>query len=146
MLERNTNENIYIAGRTTKDVAAGLTSSYFPLDNGGGIPYFSSAWAGGLSDNFIASICNESPTGVLDAEGITSSAPVALYSANGTLLISGLTGASNSLQLFDATGRLLFDYPSMPTIGGTVQLETDDLASGIYIIGTNQGALKILVP
>lgn len=56
VLLRNVNDNLYLVGNTTK--FQNLTS-YFPLDDGGGIPSFWPDWAGGESDAFISTFCTE---------------------------------------------------------------------------------------
>lgn len=61
ILHRELNGNIYVGGYTSKDVDP---LSYFPLDDGGDIPYFEELWQGGTTEGFLAAFCGEALIGV----------------------------------------------------------------------------------
>lgn len=104
ILHRNLNGNIYLVGVTSKEADP---FSYFPLDDGGGVPYFEELWQGGNQEGFLAAICGEA----LNAVGVAEPSPAeftlsAKWVPDG-LLVRGLPPGVHRYSVLDATGRIV---------------------------------------
>lgn len=146
MLQRYTNDYVYFAGETSKDIAGGapFLTTYFPLDEGTGPPaYFEYTYAGGARDAFVASLCMEFVTGV---EPEVHGGPLAIwYDAQGQYYVTGLPTGQVSYSLVDAKGSSIAQDRIMVSEGQPSAIGSAVLANGLYIFRTELGSVKFVV-
>jgi hypothetical protein len=142
VLRRNSNGNVYFAGRTSK--APGNPTSYFPLDDGGGAPYFEELWQGASTEGFIASLCGGPLNQVgLNENSAEGSRLTAFWSSN-HITVFGLPPGQRSFQIVDAIGRTVSKGESLG--GGTsLNLGLPSLAEGTYLFITGVGSARFAV-
>lgn len=130
LLPRRANGNIYLGGVTSR---ANNTTSYFPLDDGGGVPYFEENWHGGVTEGFLASICAETlnEVGMREEDGDPNALLTAHWS-NDLFTVFGLPSGRHAVQVMDATGRMVL-HTSALSDGVRLGLVTPDLAEGTYL-------------
>jgi len=129
VLHRRANGNIYLAGTTSKEADP---MSYFPLDDGGGVPYFEDDWQGGTSEGFLAAICGET----LNQVGMVERGTLpTLLSANWSydqMLVFGLPLGLHSYRVVDALGRLVV-HDAARSDGRILRGHLPSLAQGSYM-------------
>lgn len=146
LVQRTTNDNIYFSGFTSKDVAGGpgFLTTYFPLDDGGGVPYFEDLYQGGGQEAFVASLCSEMFTYV-SPQPLMGAEIEAVSDDFGQWYLAGLASGEKVIQLFDVAGRLIQSEAVHVGPGQMVPVRTDRLAAGVYVCRTVQGAVRIRV-
>jgi len=142
LLHRRLNGNIYVGGVTSR---ANNVASYFPLDDGGGVPYFEALWHGGMNEGFLASICAEALNQVgIEEAHVTG---VTLLSANwaeGRLAVFGLPAGSHRLQVVDAAGRVILNDAGRSD-GMKLLTELPALAETTYLFRTTEHVARFVV-
>lgn len=129
MLGRN--GELYVAGGHAK--ATGFESTYFALDEGNGIPYFSAVHNGGLQ-GFVASMCLELSIGIAIENPLQSHQLSAFFSEAGALTIRGLAPGQHVVQLLDASGRVC---GSLNALASSEELRVYSIAPvvpGLYLL------------
>ena len=142
ILHRNLNGNIYLAGVTSKEADP---LSYFPLDDGGGVPYFEELWQGGNQEGFLAAICAEALNEVGIGE-FTGSASASLTAAWGdeSLVVWGLPAGMHRYAVLDAVGRVVASG-SAASNGQRLGTSLPPLAQGTYVFHAPGGAARFVV-
>lgn len=142
VLWRNLNGNIYVGGYTSKDADP---LSYFPLDDGQGIPYFEELWQGGLTEGFLASFCGESLNGVGVEDLVNpSGGELIVCWAEEQLIVLGLPAGSLAYQILDATGRVV-QVGRFSSNGNVARLKLPVLAVGPYVFSAPQGSARFFI-
>ncbi len=135
--------NLYVAGYTSKQI--GMFTTYFPLDDGGGVPYFEPGWQGAEYEGFVTSFCLPAPVAVPDImSGVVGFSAYFLGPAG--LQLEGLLNNDAMAELMDSRGRILLKQRIRP-IDGRARLSVAGLAEGVYLVRVpGQGALKLHLP
>lgn len=128
--QRTTNNNIYVVGGTSKGEHV---SSYFPLDNGGGVPSYWSDWAGGLQEGFISSFCPEAMTS-MPALLLPAGKPLLRYEDAAHISLIGLPNGSHPFALLDMSGRLVQLNQTSSAAGRSTSIDIGFLSSGVYLV------------
>jgi hypothetical protein len=97
--------NLYVAGFTSKQSTA--LTSYFPLDEANGVPYFTDDVQGALETGYIAAICTDVLTGMAPQDGMTSDLN-AWQDGQGHVVLSGLPSGQHTVVIYDALGQLVW--------------------------------------
>lgn len=135
LIQRDSNSRIYVVGGTSKDVPAALFGTYFPLDDGGGTPYFESAWQGGAREGFIASLCDGGPTGI--AQSPRTPHPGTLtVDPLGNFVVLGLGGGMHQVRLIDVTGRIVREA-SIASTNERLVMPATGLSTGVYSVSVD---------
>jgi hypothetical protein len=142
ILWRNLNGNIYAGGYTSKDADP---LSYFPLDDGGGIPYFEELWQGGLTEGFLAAFCGEAlnAVGIAESAGASGAGFTAIWSGD-HLTVCGLHPGQLAYQIVDAQGRAVARGNARSN-GLADRWPLPGLAMGTYVLQTTAGAARFTV-
>ncbi len=130
ILQRNTNGHIYVAGYTGKGTDQ---TTYFPLDDGGGIPDFWDEWAGATTDAMIASFCPEAPT-MLPSSTPDRSGPHLLWPDDNHIALTGLGDGLHPVSIYDASGRLVHSALTSFSHGRSSSLGISELHFGAYLV------------
>lgn len=132
--------NLYVAGFTSKQI--GFFATYFPLDDGGGVPYFEPGWQGAEYEGFVTSFCLPAPVSLEEiADAATELS--AYCSAPGTIQLEGVLGSSAFAELIDSRGRTLCT-DRLSIQHGRASLAIPAVANGIYLLHVpGQGSVKI---
>lgn len=134
--------NIYLGGITSR---ANNAASYFPLDDGGGVPYFEDEWHGGLHEGFLAAICAEALNEVgLDETRSRERTVLSAHWSEAGLTLFGLPRGSHQIHVVDATGRLVFSQTTVSN-GFSLITELPALADGAYVLNTASFAARFAV-
>ncbi len=132
-----------MVGNTTKYMDI---TSYFPLDDGGGIPSFWPDWAGGESDAFISSFCMEETPVSIPSPVAAGSNAYWVYEDTDHITVAGLANGPQTLRVHDAIGRLVLEQRTTVTGQRTPPIVISGLASGTYLLKTASGTLRFLKP
>lgn len=132
-------DGLFLVGITQK---ASDPASYFPLDNGQGVPWFDDEFNHlGQSvlgtDAFVTWFCQEITSGEADAPDPAGISPRVLIGPDG-LVVLNLVDGPTSYRLFDTTGRLLSEGVVWSASGRTNAIATGQLAPGTYFIDVQE--------
>lgn len=128
-------DGVFVFGHTHK-VSDPL--SYFPLDNGQGLPWFDGEYnhlAGSAqgTDGFLAWFCQEITVGVTPPCTSGRASPAIFAGADGVIVL-GLEDGASTFALLDPAGRLLWS-DVVRSIGGRSDLIlTNTLVPGVYCL------------
>lgn len=131
VFQRSTNGEIYCIGSTSKGVDY---TTYFPLDEGNGIPDFWPDWAGGDFEGFITSFCSETVTSV---PGSTTAAPPvtqAIVIHTSQLFLDGLPDGRHAFVVRDALGHMVHQGTAMASSAARTAIDVGDLPPGAYVL------------
>lgn len=130
LLWRALNDNIYIGGFTSKFENP---LSYFPLDDGGGFPYFEELWQGGTTEGFLAAFCGEALIGVgVPEHGIPYGVDLTTVWTADVLTVFDLPEGLHTYHVFDALGRTVAQGSLQGNAGKTFA-RLPQLAQGAYM-------------
>lgn len=133
ILRRELNENIYVGGYTSKDVDP---LSYFPLDDGGGVPYFEELWQGGTTEGFLAAFCGEALIGVgVPEHGTPDGVDLTIAWVADVLTVFDPPEGLHTYRVFDALGRTVAQG-SLQGNAGRSLVHLPQLAQGAYTFHT----------
>ncbi len=141
ILPRSDNGNLYFGGITSK---GDNPASYFPLDDGGGGPYFEEIWQGGSTEGFIASLCGEPLNEVGISEGGITVAQLFAHWSQEQVTIFDLPNGQYGLQVVDAAGRLVVSDIGRSD-GTRLNLNLPNLAEGTYLLRVGTYATRFVV-
>ena len=135
--------SLYAAGETSKDL---LLATYFPLDDGQGVPYFEPAFQSGVmtSDCFVTVFCDESITAV--GSYSSSSGWHAFVGAGGTLFLSGVSAGTHAVALRNVLGQAVHEGWFTGAGAGLIEVRIPRLASGTYVITVDDRSRKLFIP
>lgn len=140
VLRRPSGSYLQVAGSTSKHVDHVL--SFFPLDDGGGVPYFSEVWAGGSSDAFIAAFCEELTVGI-ERAGHIDVPHLVWRGGNGDEgSILGLPSGAWPYAIHDAGGRLVAQGVAKATGNGPTPIHLPEIRDGFYTLSIQSKVLK----
>ena len=140
LLKRNQNGNLYAAGYTSKDLDP---ASYFPLDDGYGVPYFEDTWQGGSQEGCIAAFCASSLTGLNDMSDLSSDLHATVVDEE--LMIWGLEIGRNDFSIFDAAGRVVQLGQISGTLASSTQVSIASLSDGLYVFQSGADVVRFVV-
>jgi hypothetical protein len=134
--------NLYVAGFTSK-VSTAL-SSYFPLDEANGIPYFTDDVQGALQTGYIAAICADALTGMPSTSGLPSDLN-AWENVNEQMIITGLKPGMHPIIIYDALGQVILDQ-QVTSAGGQATIAWRKAnAIGLYVLSVpGSGAVRFV--
>lgn len=141
LLKRNYNGDLYAAGYTSKDL---VPTSYFPLDDGFGVPYFEDNWQGGDQEGCIAAFCASTLTGLHDAEHADPHGLQAAFDGS-ALTLWGLPEGRREFVIFDPAGRRIQAGTVNSLPGQAARLPLSSLANGLYIIQCGERSIRFVV-
>lgn len=141
MLKRH--GNLYVAGFTSKQSTA--LTSYFPLDEANGIPYFTDDVQGALETGYIAAICANVLTGVENDEGVPSDLN-AWDNGHGEIIISGLPPDPAEVMIYDMLGQIVQTQRVRSGSGQATISWRNANAIGMYVLHVpGLGAVRLVV-
>jgi hypothetical protein len=125
------NDAIYVAGNHAKPTT--FTTSYFPLDEANGTPYFSEVHAGN-TQGFVASFCPEFSVGTIDQNPwntpLLSVSPI----GNRGFQVFGLPQGTTTVDVYDLLGKRVHSMQLTTAEGGVTEILCPSLASGGYVL------------
>lgn len=141
MLKRH--GNLYVAGFTSKQSTA--LTSYFPLDEANGVPYFTDDVQGALETGYIASVCADGLTGIAPVNGPPSDLN-AWYDGDGHILITGLPTGAQQISLYDALGQVVLEQPVATNAAGAIINWRRANAIGVYVLHVlGHGSVRLVI-
>jgi hypothetical protein len=140
MLRREYNGNLYAAGYTSKDL---VPTSYFPLDDGYGVPYFEDTWQGGNQEGCIAAFCASALTGLSEVHAIAFTLHATCV--GNELTIWGLPAEPGKYIIFDALGHQIQSGRTNPLPGAAIRLSLTPLANGVYVFQSAENSVRFVV-
>jgi len=141
MLKRH--GNLYVAGFTSKQSTA--LTSYFPLDEANGVPYFTDDVQGALETGYIAAICTNVLTGIGDEEAMPSDLN-AWDNGQGQVIITGLPTGPSEAVIYDMMGRVVLQQQVVATSGQASIAWRDANAIGLYVLHVSGlGSIRLVV-
>lgn len=141
VLHRRENGNVYFAGTTSKEADP---LSYFPLDDGGGTPYFEENWQGGTYEGFLAAICSGALNEVGVAERDHPGTNIISHWSNNELRVFDLPSGAYQYEVHDALGQCIARN-SFSSDGHTTQIALPTLAQGAYVMRLGVYVAKFIV-
>ncbi len=143
ILKRPQGGYVQIAGTTSKDPDHIL--SYFPLDDGAGVPYFTNDWGGSGADVFAAAFCIESTVGLATVAEQGEDRLQWTSAGHGNGWIHGLARGTWRCEVFDPVGQIAASVVVVSSGTEPVPLKLPELVTGQYLLRLAGSALKITV-
>jgi hypothetical protein len=141
--QRSTDQEIYVIGSTSKGTDQ---TTYFPLDYGGGIPYYAWEWAGGTTDGFVTAFCPEAQTGFSNLATVQSDVPALVLLDADHVTLLGSSAGDHAFQMVDASGRLIRTGTFHVSAERSNPVDVNDLSPGLYLVSCSGHTMRFFKP